>query len=169
MKNLGKDKLNFIKKLIGLCSAVLCFLMFLFNFIDYTSTTTLSSGGNITGSGGVSMFSFLFNENKDVFDGTVGILRDVFTYSYVIMWISFILVAASIIVLGIGFIYKKTLISKIGSGVLAGGVVLLITMIFDTYKIGNTVRYLNVFTWIYVLMLFICVMGLLSIFTIDDK
>lgn len=169
MKNLSKDKVVFLKKIIGLCSALLCLLMLFLNFIDYTSSSTLLSGGNITKSSSVSLFNFIFNKDHKVFDGNISILREVFKYSYVIMWISFILILVSIIIFLFGYFYKKSLLSKIGSFVLLAGIILLGTMFFDKYSVGNTVRYLNVFTLEYCLCLFVCVFGLVTSFNLDNK
>ena len=169
MKKFSNHELVVIKKLIGLGSAFLCLLMMLFNFIEYTSSSSLLSGGTITESEGVSLINFLFNKNHEVFDGNVEILRDVFGYSYVVMWIVFILSIVSVILLAIGFFMKQGMISKIGSSVSLGTVVLLMTLTFNRYSIGSTVRYLDVFTWIYGIIVIISGIGFVSTITLKDK
>ena len=118
MKNLSNEKIIFIKRLIGLGSAVICLLLMLINFISYTSSSTINSGAAITWDDGFSLFGFLFNGNYEVLDSKVSILRDIFTFSYVLSWISFVLCAISIIVLAIGVITKRNMTTKIGSYIL---------------------------------------------------
>ena len=91
VKNLSNEKIIFIKRLIGLGSAVVCLLLMLINFISYTSSSTLNSGSAITWDDGLSLFSFLFNGSYEVLDSKASILRDIFTFSYVLAWISFVL------------------------------------------------------------------------------
>ena len=169
MKEISGIKLVLVKKLIGLGSAIVCFLLMLLKFVKYTSTSKLSSGSSITWDDGVSLFNFLFDKDYEVFDGNVTILRDAFGYSYVIMWVSFVLCLTSIILLTVGFFLKKGIVSKIGSFVLIGAIVLLFTVVFDKECSGNTVRYLNIFTLIYGLIVLIGVVGLAATITLNDK
>jgi hypothetical protein len=169
MRNISGDKLILIKKLVGLGSSILCLILMLLRFINYTSTSTLNSGSSITWDDGVSLFSFLFDEKYAVFDGTVAILREAFGYSYVIMWISFVLCLISIILLVVGVFIKKGIVSKIGSFMLVGAIILLFTIIFDREVSGNTIRYLNIFSFGYVLIVLSCSIGTVSTITLKDK
>lgn len=169
MKSLSKEKLILIKKLIGLGSGILCILLMLVNFITYTSSSSLASGTSITWDDKVSLFSFLFNGDLEVLDAKVSVLRDVFTFSYVIMWVSFILCLVSIIVLTVGVFMKKSVISKIGNGLLLGAILILSFVSFNKYDAGNTIRYLNVFGWGYIFIILISIVGIGSTFTLEDK
>lgn len=169
MKNLSNEKIIFIKRLIGLGSAVVCLLLMLINFISYTSSSTLNSGAAITWDDGLSLFSFLFNGKYEVLDSKVSILRDIFTFSYVLAWISFVLCGASIIVLSVGIIKKNNMITKIGSYILLVSTLILVLSIFDRYEAGNTVKYLNIFTWGYGLIVLVSSLGLAATITLEDK
>lgn len=168
MKNLSKEKLVLIKKLIGLGSCVLCLIFLLIPFIKYTSTSTLASGGSITYDDGVSLYNFLFNKSYKVFDGNLGILRDAFSYSYVAGWIGFILSLCSLVLFVLGVFMKKGFLSKIGGYVLGTSIVVLATLIFDREASGNTVRYLNVVTWGYGLLVVTGGLGVLATVTLKD-
>ena len=169
MKKMKKNKLILVKKLIGLGSAVLCLLFMFIKFIKYTSTSTLISGGSLTWDSNISLYNFLFSEKHDVFDGSISIVREAFGYSHVVLWISFILCLASVAILTVGIFMKKGLISKIGSFVLMGAIVILATLIFDREASANTVRYLNVFTLGYLLLIVTSGLGLMATVTIKDK
>ena len=169
MKKLSKEKLVLIKKLIGVGSGVLCILLMFINFITYTSSSSLASGSSITWDDKVSLFNFLFNGNLEVLDAKVSVLRDVFTFSYVVMWFSFVLCLVSVIVLVVGIFMKKSLISKVGSSMLLGAILLLTIISFNKYEVGNTIRYLNVFGWSYVLITLISIVGMAATFTVKDK
>jgi hypothetical protein len=168
MKNMNKEKLILVKKLIGLGSAVLCLLLMLIKFIKYTSTSTLVSGGSLTWESNISLYSFLFNKDFEAFDGTISVLREAFEYSHVVMWISFILCLVSVAILTAGVFMKKGLLSKIGSFVLMGAIVILATLIFDRETSANTVRYLNVFTIGYLLLIVTSGLGLMATVTIKE-
>ena len=170
MKKFKKKNMILIKKCIGLAGSVFCLFLMMFNFIKYTSSTTLISGSDITFYSNVSLTKFLFNGEYAVFDGNINILRDVFGYSHVLLWIVFILSIISIVTLVCGIFVKKSLISKIGSCVSLGSVLLLLTLAFDRYSYGNnTVRYLDIFTLIYGLMILFSVLGFISVITLEDK
>ena len=96
-------------------------------------------------------------------------LREIFGYSYVVMWIVFSLVLISICVLAVGIFMKKNIVSKIGSCFLVSAIVLLFTMSFDRYSIGNTVMYLDMFTWGFWLIAIISAVGLYSTIMLKDK
>ena len=168
VKNLSKEKLILFKKLIGLGSAVLCLVLMFIRFIKYTSTSTTLSGSSITFDENLSLYEFLFNKDYIVFDGNVGILRDAFGYSHVIMWLVFILCLISVVTLTVGVFMKKSLFSKIGNCILLGAFIVLITMIFDKESSANTVRYLNVFTWGYGLLVIASGLGFMSTITLKD-
>ena len=169
MKNLSKEKIIFIRKLIGLGSAVLCLLLMLFKFINYTSMSEVTNSSSIVWDEGISLFSFLFSDKAEVLAVPASRLREIFAYSNVVMWIVFILVCISIVILGSGLFFKKNLVSKIGSIILVSAHVLLFTVSFDRYSIGNTVAYLDVFTLGFWLMVIISVVGLYSTVTLKDN
>jgi len=169
MKNMSKEKLIFIKKLVGVGSAVLCLLMMMFNFIDYTSTSSIATGGDITWSDSFSLFSFLFNGNKEVIDCNISVLRDVFTFSYVIVWISAVLCLASIIISLVGVFSKKNIFSKMGGYISIVSALILILITFNRYSAGNTIRYLDVFNWIYAIIIFVTILGTVCVVSIDEK
>ena len=169
MKKLSNEKIIFIKRLIGLSCAVLCLLFMLINFISYTSSSTLKNGSAITWDDGLSLFSFLFNGNYEVLDSKASILRSIFTFSYVLSWISFVLCVISIGVLSVGVIKKNNLITKIGSYILLVATLILVLTIFDRYESGNTVKYLNIFTWGYGLIVLVSSLGLVATITLEDK
>lgn len=168
MKNMNNEKMILVKKLIGLGSAVLCLLLMLIKFIKYTSTSTLVSGGSLTWESNISLYSFLFDKDYESFDGTISILKEAFAYSNVVMWISFVLCVVSVIVLTVGVFVRKGLVSKIGSFILIGAIVILATLIFDKETSANTVRYLNVFTIGYLLLIVTSGLGLMATVTIKD-
>lgn len=170
MKNLSNKQLLLIRKCIGVGCAVVClFLMFL-NMFKYTSSTSLSSGNDaVTWSEGISLYNFLFNGDKVVLYDSVEYLREIFAFSHVIMWISFI---ASVLALGAliyGAFSKKILFSKIGSIGLVCAIGILILISFDSYSIVRTTKYLSIFTPVYLISLVISIIGLFSIVTISDN
>lgn len=169
MKNLDEKKLILIKKLIGLGSAILCVLLMLFKFIKYTSSSLLLSGGSITWSAKTSLFTFLFNGDYTLLDGRISTLRDVFPFSYVVMWMTFIISLISIVILSVGIFTKKNLVSKIGSYALIAGILLLTLLSFNRYEASKTLRYLDCFSPTYLLILFISFIGVLSTHTLKDK
>lgn len=169
MNKFDKKKLIFIKKLIGLSSCILCIALMAINFISYTSSSSLNNGDSVVLDDKFSLFSFLFNKNCIVLDSKVLFLRNIFKFSYVIMWISFILTLSSIVVAIIGIAAKKTVLSKIGNYILTFGVIILSLMFFDRYSIGNTVKFLNIFTWQYGLIILVNLIGLYSTMTIYER
>ena len=169
MKNLSNEKLILIKKSIGLGCSILCGLLMFLNFITYTSSSSLASGSSITWDDKVSLFNFLFNGDLIVLDARVNVLRDVFTFSYVVMWISFILCLVSVVILTVGVFINKSFFSKLGSSLLLGGLLILSVISFDKYKIGNTIRHLNVFGLGYIFIILVSIVGLSCTFTLDDK
>ena len=169
MKNLSDEKIILIRRLIGLGSAIICLLLMLLNFINFTSTSTVNSSSSITWDEGFSLFSFLFNGKMEVLAMPITYLREIFGYSYVVMWIVFSLVLTSICVLTVGLFMKKNIVSKIGSCVLVSAIVLLFTMSFDRYSIGNIVMYLDMFTWGFWLIAIISAVGLYSTIMLKDK
>lgn len=169
MKNLSDEKIILIRRLIGLGSAIICLLLMLLNFINFTSTSTVNSSSSITWDEGFSLFSFLFNGKTEVLAMPITYLREIFGYSYVVMWIVFSLVLISICVLAVGIFMKKSIVSKIGSCFLVSAIVLLFTMSFDRYSIGNTVMYLDMFTWGFWLIAIISAVGLYSTIMLKDK
>lgn len=169
MKNLNDEKIVLIRKLIGLGSAVLCFLLMFLKFINFTSTSTVNSSSSITWDEGFSLFNFLFNGKMEVLAMPITYLREIFGYSYVVMWIVFSLVLISICILTVGIFTKKNIVSKIGSCVLVSSLVLLFTISFDRYSIGNTAMYLDMFTWGFWLIAIISAVGLYSTIMLKDK
>lgn len=169
MKILSKEKNVLIRKLIGLGSAILCLLLMFLKFINYTSISEVTNSNSIIWDDGISLFSLLFSDKAEVLATPVSYLREIFVYGNVIMWISFILVCISIIVLGGGIFFKKSIASKVGSIILVSSMVLLFTVSFDKYHIGNTVMYLDVFTWGFWLMVIISAIGLYSTSTLKDS
>jgi len=163
-----KDKVRFVRKIIGAGSGIVCLLMLFLKFISYTSTSTVSSDIEITWTDNISVFSFLFNKDYEVFDCRVEVLRDIFGFSYVIMWISFILILIGVVTLIVGVFVKKSLISKIGSIIVISSLLLLILIAFDVYKSGITVRYLDVFTWAYPLSVFVGGFGVFNTIILKD-
>ena len=102
MKILSKEKTVLIRKLIGLGSAILCLLLMFFEFINYTSMSEVTNSSSIVWDDGMSLFSFLFSNKTEVLSIPVSRLREIFVYSNVIMWISFVLVCISIVILSCG-------------------------------------------------------------------
>ena len=170
MKKFTNKQLVLVKKCIGVGCALVCLLLMFLNVFKYTSSSSLSSGSDITWGKGVSLYSFLFNGDLFVLDTTVLYLRDMFVYSYVVMWISFVLSLLSLIILVYGVFSKKNLFSKIGSIVLVVALGLFITISFDSQVVSSiTIKYLNVFTPVYIISVIISVLGLLSTVTLKDK
>ena len=169
MKNLDTKKLILIKKLIGLGCGVLSLLLMFLNFIKYTSSSSIKSGSAITWHDQTSLFTFLFNGKSALLDSKVYILRDIFSFSHVVMWVSFIICLISIAILIVGVFSKKGLISKIGSYALSTSILLLIIIRFKPYTSGNTIKYLDCFTPIYLLILLISFVGLFATSTLEDK
>lgn len=169
MKILSKEKNVLIRKLIGLGSAILCLLLMFFKFINYTSMSEVTNSSSIVWDDGMSLFSFLFSNKTEVLSIPVSRLREIFVYSNVIMWISFVLVCISIVILSGGIFLKKNIISKVGSLVLVSAIVLLFTISFDRYSIGNTVAYLDLFTVGFWFMAIISAIGLYSTSTLKDS
>ena len=86
------SQLAIIKKLIALGCSLLCVLLLFTKMLKYTATTTLIGGSDsITMSGGFSLFNFLFNGDLNVMDTKIKFLREMFSFSHVVMWISFCL------------------------------------------------------------------------------
>lgn len=169
MKKLSNQKLLLLKKVVGAACALLCLLFMLFNVFNYTSSTSLASGENLTWSEGFSMINFLFNGKKDVLETTISILREVFSFSFVIVWVSFVLQIVALGILIYGIFNRKSLFSKIGSITLVVSLALLILVSFETYSLGKTVRYLSIFTPFYFISLAISIVGLIGIFNIKNR
>jgi len=170
MKNLTNKQLVLIKKCIGAGCALICLLLMFFKVFNYTSSSSVLNGDAITWSKGVSLYSFLFNGDLVVLDSPVSYLREMFGYSHVIMWISFVISLLSLGVLVFGIFSKKNLFSKIGSIALVVAMALFITISFDSQPIGDiTVKYLSIFTPFYIISLIISVIGLFSTLTLKDK
>lgn len=170
MKNFTNKQLVLIKKCISAGCALLCVLFMLFNLFTYTSSTEMLSGTEyLTWTDGFSMFSFLFNGKQRVLETNITLIREIFSFSYVVVWISFILQILSLGILIYGIFSKKSLFSKIGSVSLLASYAILILISFDTYSLGRTIRYLSVFNLFYFLELVLCGMSVFSSFTIKTK
>lgn len=169
MDNLTKKQLIFIKKCIGAGCAFLCLVLMLFAGFKYVSSSQITSGDSITWDDSFSIYSMLFNGDKVVLDSQIKYLRELFDFSYVIMWISFVLMVISFGILIYGIFSKKNLVSKIGSIVLVASFAILILVSFDDFKIGRTVRYLSIFNPAYLICLSLSFVGLFSTLTIKDK
>jgi len=170
MKNLSNKQLITIKKCIALGCAVICLLLMLFKGIEYTSSSKLSSGSDpISWSDTISLYSILFNKDAMVLENNVGYVREVLTFSYIVMWISFVLSIISLGILVYGIFSKKSLFSKIGSTIFVSSFIMLVLVNFDNYEIGITTKYLSVSTPFYLIALLVSIVGLFSTFTIKDK
>ena len=169
MKKLSESRLIIIKKIIGFCSALICMSLMFVGVIRYTSSSMIgSSKDSVQFSDSVSLYSFLFNGNYEVLDSKVSILRDTFKFSYMILWMCFIFCLVGIALLAISFFVKKSLISKIGGYIFLGGILALSLLVFDRYERGNTVKYLDVFTWWYGLIILVSIVGLMSSSSLTD-
>ncbi len=169
MKKITNKELVLAKKIIGLACALLCLLLMFLNVFNYTSSTSVSGGDNVTWSDGASLISFLVSENVEVLDATIKSLRNMFDFSYVMMWIAFCLIIVSILFLIGGLFTNKGLISKIGSIILVVAMVCILVTSFEDFKVGNTVIYLSVFTFPYIISLCLSGVGLFSTITLKDK
>lgn len=170
MNNLKNTQLITIKKLIAVGCAILCTLLMFTKMFRYTATTTFTSGSDsVTMSGEFSLVSFLFNENLAIMDSKVEFLREIFAFSYVIMWISFSLCVISLIVLIIGALLKKTLVSKIGGISLMVSIILNVLVSFNRYPSGNTIRYIEFFTIPFVIAMLLGFIVLFLVFSIDNS
>lgn len=118
---------------------------------------------------GVSLFAFLFNGDYEVLDSKVIFLRDIFNFSHIVMWTSFILLLISIVLLIAGLFLKHEIVSKIGSVLTAVSVSLLLVLFFDRFEYGKTVKYLDVFNWMYGLLFGISFVGLGIMFAHEEK
>ena len=92
-----------------------------------------------------------------------------FGFSYVVMWISFVLQIVSLGFLVYGIFSKKSLFSKIGSVSLLLSYAILILVSFDTYSLGKTIKYLSVFNVLYLIELLLCGISMFFAFTIKGK
>lgn len=164
------SQLAIIKKLIALGCSLLCALLLFTKMLKYTATTTLIGGSDsITMSGGFSLFNFLFNGDLNVMDTKIKFLREMFSFSHVVMWISFCLCMLSIIVLIAGFFAKKSVISKIGSITLTASVIVVAITSFNRFPSGNTIRYIEFFTIPFVLAIILSFVALFVTFSIADN
>ena len=170
MKNLSDKKLVLIKKCIVVGCAGICLLLMLLNTFKYTSSSSLSGGGDsITWSDSFSLYDFLFNGNLTVLDSKVTYLRELFSFSYVVMWISFILSPIALLILSYGIFNKKNLFSKVGSIIIVVSTALLILISFDTHSLGRTTKYLTVFTPFYLIALSLSVISLVTVLSIKEE
>lgn len=170
MKNLSNKQLILIKKCVAVSCAVLCIIFMLFNIFTFTSRTTLSNGEDfISVSRGFSMFGFLFGNESASLGMNFSIVRDFFGFSYVMVWISFVSQIISLGILIYGVFSKKSLFSKIGSVSLLVSYAILISISFDTYSLGRTVKYLSIFNLYYLVELLLCLCSVFSTFTIKEK
>lgn len=170
MRNLTNKQLVLIKKCIAAGCALLCTVFILLNIFTYTSSTEMFDGTEyLTWSDGFSMFNFLFNGKANVLDNNVYFIREMFGFSYVIIWISFILLIISLGILIYGIFNKKSLFSKIGSMSLLVSFSILILVNFNTVSLGKTVIYLSVFNVFYLIQVLLCGISVFSTFTIKEK
>lgn len=170
MGKISNKQLITIKKCISLGCAVICMILMAFKGMEYISSSKLTSGSDpIVWSDTISLYSILFNKDAMVLENNVGYIREVLTFSYVVMWISFVLSVVSLGILVYGVYSKKSLFSKIGSCILTASFILLLLVNFDNYEIGITTKYLSISTPLYLITLLVSIIGLFSIFTIKDK
>ena len=171
MKKLTNKQLILIKKCVGVGCAVVCMILMLFNAINYISSSTLGGGNDsITWDDGVSLYGFLFNKDLVVLDSKVEYLQAIFNFSYVIMWISFVLLILALCVSIYGIFCKKNIFSKIGSITLLVAMALLMTISFNSHRVSDiTVKYISVFSIFYIIALIVSVVGAFSTLTIKDK
>lgn len=170
MKNLTNKQLILIKKCISTGCCLLCLVFMLLNIFTYTSSTEMFNGTEyLTWNDGFSMFNFLFNGNVTVLETNVSFIREMFSFSFVIVWISFVLQIVSLGILVYGIFSKKILFSKIGSTCLLVSYIILILVSFDTYTLGKTVRYLSIFNIFYLIELLFCGISMFCAFTVKEK
>ena len=171
MKKMTNNKVIFLKRNVGVICGLLCLILMFFNVFNYISSTEIiSRGENLIWSDGFSMFNFLFNDKLDVLETNVSLLRKMFPFAHVIVWISYIAQLISFSILIHGAVSKKNLFSKIGAISLVSSVTMLILVSFDVYSLGRTVRYISIFTPFYFIALAISVIGLIAILNIkSDK
>lgn len=170
MKKLTNKQIILAKKSVGAGCALLCIVFALLNVFTYTSSSEMFNGTEyLTWSEGFSMFNFLFNGDSTVLETNVSYIRKMFGFSYVIVWISFVLQIISLGILVYGIFSKKNLFSKVGSVVLLVSYVILILVSFDTYSLGKTVKYLSVFNLVYFVELLLCGFSVFCTYTIKGK
>lgn len=170
MKNLSNKQIILIKKCVAAGCALLCMILMLFNILSYTSSTEIAnSGEHLTWKDDFSVFSFLFNAKVDVLETNISVLRNLFPFSYVIVWVSYIVQTISFYILVYGIFNVKNLFSRIGAISLLSSIGLLLLVSFDVDILGKTIRYLSVFTPFYFIALIISVIGLISVLNIKNK
>lgn len=170
MKNLSNKQLVLMKKCVAAGCALLCMVFMLFNVFTFTSSTTFSNGEDVySESGGFSMFGFLLGNESTSLGMSFSVLRELFSFSYVIVWISFVLQVIALGILIYGVFSKKSWLSKIGSICLLVSYGILILVSFDTYPLGRTVKYLSIFNVWYFIEIMLCSISAFSTFTIKEK
>ena len=152
MKNMSKEQLILIKKGIGAGCILVCLLLMLFNVFTYTSSTSVMSGGDVTWNEGVSLYTMLFSGDSIVVYDKVEYIREILTFSCVIMWISFIGMIGAFCLGAYGIFCKRNLFSKIASIVLISSLGILLLVNFGVERVANTSKYLSVLTPFY----FVC-------------
>lgn len=169
MKNLTKEQLLFIRKCIGAGCIFVCLLLMFLHVFSYTSSSSLKSGGDVTWSDGISLYSFLFSTDLLVVYDKIEYIREFLVFSNVVMWVSFVAMVAALGVSIYGIFSKNILFSKIASIGLMAALGILLFVIFDIEKISNTTKYLSVLTPSYLLVLAVGGLGLFSTITIKNK
>lgn len=147
----------------GICLDLMALKVFKYNVTSSYRNTIVSTGE------GVSLYNFLFNKNLFLLDYKVGEIQNLLKFSYVIVWISFVLSVLSLIILIIGLILKKNLFCKIGSILLVSSMMILILTNFSSKTSYITTRNLNVYTVAYLIALLVSIASLFSTLSLKKK
>ena len=108
MKTLDKKQVILIKKIVSFACIALTMLLFLIGTFNYVSTTAIMSGSNVTMQDSFSLYQFLFDSKQTILDSRVDLLRNVFSFSHILMWISFVLNIIALVGYGIAFFIKMS-------------------------------------------------------------
>ncbi len=166
MKISVKDDLY--KKIISLLCSVICLALMSLKVFKYNVTSSYRDTV-VSTSEGVSLYNFLFNKNLFLLDYKVSEIQSLLKFSYVIVWISFILCILSLITLIIGLILKKNLFCKIGSILLVSSMIILMLTNFSSKTSYITIRNLSVYTIVYLISLLISIASLFSTLSLKKK
>ena len=159
-----KKKVNksetLLRKGIALVAAVVTFVFFFLEMIAFkTVGKNLLTGKKVVDTTGVKVSDFLFNSDYELF-------RETYSTANTILWIAFVLVVLSVVVLVASLLLKKngSLLAKVGAGLLVLG--LLAMFVINVDKTEVVVTYYTNITAFYFVALALSLVGFASVVTL---
>lgn len=152
------NKISLFRKCIPLVASVVTFIFFFLEMLVVKGEVyNIFKGQNEVDSEGVSVIEVLFNEDYEF-------IRENFDTVTSILWIAFIVVIVSIVLTAFALIMKKsTFFSKLGSGLLVLGILLMFGINFYQLQILAIKTWISNITSLYFIALGLSVVGFASV------